>query len=155
MNWHKYFFNLIYPIRSKSKDPNTKVGCVIVGPDNEIRSTGYNSFVRGIKDDVPERLIRPEKYFWMEHAERNAIYNAARVGVPLKGCVIYMFGIPCMDCARAIIQAGIKEIRADYQEHQKWKSPRYDEAEMNRSMTLLLEAGVDLVWLYPEDINGK
>jgi dCMP deaminase len=100
-------------------------------------------------------LLRPEKYLWMEHAERNAIYNAARVGIPLKGCVIYMDGIPCMDCARAIVQAGIKEIRANYEEHQKWKSPRYDNAEMRRSETLLNEAGVILTWLYPEDIDGQ
>jgi len=53
-----------------------QIGCVIVGPNHEIRSTGYNSFPRGIRDDVPERLERPAKYLWLEHAERNAICNA-------------------------------------------------------------------------------
>jgi dCMP deaminase len=114
MNWHEYYLNLLDPIAVKSKDPNTKLGCVIVGPDNEIRSTGYNSFPRGINDNVPERLVRPEKYLWIEHAERNAIYNKALCGGPgLKGCRLYIGIIPCMDCARAIVQAGITEVIFD------------------------------------------
>lgn len=143
--WTEYFFNLIGPIKSKSKDPNTKVGCIIVGPDNEIRSTGYNSFPRGIIDTYPDRKERPEKYLWIEHSERNAIYNAARVGVPLKGCTIYMEGIPCMDCARAIIQAGIIRIIFDAKEHAKWNSPKYDQAMMTKSIEMLTEAGVRII----------
>jgi|SRR6185312_5060199 len=97
-------------IASKSKDPNTKVGCIIVDQDHIIQSTGYNSFPRGLKDNVPERLIRPEKYSWIEHAERNAIYQAARNGKSLRNCRIYLPFFPCLDCARGIIQSGIKEI---------------------------------------------
>lgn len=144
MTWCEYFFNLIPNIRSKSKDKHTQVGCVIVGPDNEIRSTGYNSFVRGINDNVPERFERPEKYFWMEHSERNAIYNAARMGMALKGCTIYMDGIPCMDCARGIVQAGIIRVMVNMVEHAIWKSPRYKAEELEKSLTLLKEAGVEV-----------
>ena len=96
--------------RARSKDPNTQIGCVIVGPNHEIRSTGYNSFPRGIRDDVPERLVRPTKYLWIEHAERNAICNAARAGTATEGCTIYVEIMPCMDCARAMVQAGITQV---------------------------------------------
>lgn len=116
MNWHEYYLNLLEPIAAKSKDPNTKLGCIIVGPDNEIRSTGFNSFprrVRDLRDEVPERFERPAKYKWIEHAERNGIYNAARCGIALKGCRLYIGIIPCVDCARAIIQAGISEVIYD------------------------------------------
>ena len=145
MNWNEYFFNIVKQVREKSKDPNTKVGCVIAGPDNEIRSTGYNSFPRNIQDDVPERLERPEKYLWIEHSERNAIYNAARVGIPLKGCTIYMQGLPCMDCARAIIQAGITRIVYDANEWAKWTSAKYNQEMIEKSITMLSEAGVEII----------
>lgn len=110
MDWDEYFMTLVYLIAMRSKDQSTHLGAVIVGLDQEIRSSGYNSFPRGINDYVKERQERPEKYYWFEHAERNAIYNSARVGIPLKDCIMYTQGIPCADCARAIIQSGIKEV---------------------------------------------
>ena len=111
MRWVEYFQNLAHQVKLKSKDERTQIGAVIVGKDKEIVSTGYNSFPRGIKDNVKERQERPEKYFWFEHAERNAIYNAARIGVSTKGCTMYLScGIPCSDCARGIINAGITRI---------------------------------------------
>ena len=85
MNWIEYFRNIAHQVKLKSKDNNTQIGAVIVGKDNEILSTGYNSFPRGINDLIPSRQERPEKYYWFEHAERNAIYNAARIGVSTKG----------------------------------------------------------------------
>ena len=101
MNWVDYFYKIAEQVKEKSKDKKTKIGAVIVGKDNEIVSTGYNSFPRGIDDNVAERQERPEKYFWFEHAERNAIYNAARIGVSTKGCTMFLTcDIPCADCAR-------------------------------------------------------
>ena len=88
--WDEYYLDICKVVAARSKDPNTQIGCVIAGPAHEIRSTGYNSLPRGIRDDVPERLERPTKYLWMEHAERNAIYNAARCGTPLEGCTLYV-----------------------------------------------------------------
>ena len=106
MNWVEYFYNIAEQVKEKSKDERTKIGAVIVGKDKEIVSTGYNSFPRGIEDYKKERQERPEKYYWFEHAERNAIYNAARIGVSTKGCTMYLTcGIPCADCARGIIKA--------------------------------------------------
>lgn len=111
MEWIKYFLEIAEQVKLKSKDQSTQIGAIIVGKDKEIRSTGYNSFPRGIDDNRPERQERPEKYFWFEHAERNAIYNAARVGIPLDGSTIFLTsGLPCADCARAIINSGIKEV---------------------------------------------
>lgn len=111
MNWNEYFKNIAEAVKLKSKDNSTQIGAVIVGEGNEIVSTGYNSFPRDINDDVVERQERPEKYYWMEHAERNAIYNAARIGVSTDGCTMYLTcGLPCADCARAIINAGIVEV---------------------------------------------
>ena len=108
--WNKRFMEVAFLVASWSKDPSTKTGAVIVGPDKEIRSTGYNGPVRGVDDDVPERYERPTKYDFFEHAERNALYNACLTGVSVKGCVMYATHAPCVDCARAIIQAGIKTV---------------------------------------------
>ena len=110
IDWDTYFMSLAYLVGMKSKDPRTRVGAVVVGPDNEIRSTGYNSFPRGMNDAVAERYVRPAKHLFFEHAERNAIYNAARMGQSLKGCRIYLPFMPCSDCARGIVQAGIGEV---------------------------------------------
>lgn len=111
MNWNEYFLGIAEQVKLKSKDLSTQIGAVIVGNDNEVLSTGYNSFPRGLDDSLQERQERPEKYFWFEHAERNAIYNAARVGIPLKGSKIYLTsGLPCMDCARGIVNSGIKTV---------------------------------------------
>ena len=108
--WNKRFMELAFLVASWSKDPSTKTGAVVVGPDKEIRATGYNGPVRGVDDDVPERFERPTKYDFFEHAERNALYNACLTGVSVKGCVMYATHAPCVDCARAIIQAGIKTV---------------------------------------------
>jgi len=83
MEWDDYFLNIAENVKLKSKDKRTQIGAVIVGKGNEIVSTGYNSFPRNINDSIEERQVRPEKYYWFEHAERNAIYNAARIGVSL------------------------------------------------------------------------
>ena len=145
MNWVDFFRNLAHNVKLKSKDERTQVGAVIVGKDKEIVSTGYNSFPRGIEDNRKERQERPEKYFWFEHAERNAIYNAARIGVSTKGCTMYLTcGIPCADCARGIINAGITRIfivrGASGATSEKW----IESAE--RSMEMFEEAGVNVQW---------
>ena len=70
MNWTEYFINIAHQVKLKSKDQKTQIGVVIVGKDNEIVSTGYNSFPRGLNDEVQLRQERPEKYYWFEHAER-------------------------------------------------------------------------------------
>jgi dCMP deaminase len=122
-----------------SKDRSRKVGCVVVGPNKEVRSTGYNGFPRRVSDVIEERHKRPAKYMWTEHAERNAIYNAARVGIPLEGCTIYMAWFPCIDCARAIVQSGITTLVSASQPD--LNDPKYGE-EFRTGLQLLKEAGI-------------
>lgn len=109
-NWDARFLNLALHIAQWSKDPSTKVGCVVVGPDREIRSTGFNGFPRGIADSVERLGDREKKYPLVCHAEENAIMHAARIGVSLKGCAAYVTWPPCTRCARSLIQAGIHQI---------------------------------------------
>jgi dCMP deaminase len=142
-SWDEYYLNICKVVATRSKDPNTQVGCIIAGPAHEIRSTGYNSLPRGIRDDVPERLVRPTKYLWMEHAERNAIYNSARCGTPLEGCTIYIELMPCMDCARAIVQAGIRAVVVSGERMSQYSSEYYDE-HFRLVEALFQEAGVSV-----------
>lgn len=107
MTFDKLFLEVAHTVAQKSKDLSTKVGCVIVGPDNEPRSFGWNGFARGVNDN-PDRMTRPEKYDWTIHAEANAVANAARVGIPLKDCKAYVTHFPCKNCADMLIQSGIK-----------------------------------------------
>lgn len=142
MNWKEYFRNIAHQVKLKSKDKYTQIGAVIVGADNEIVSTGYNSFPRGINDANDERQERPEKYYWFEHAERNAIYNAARIGVSTKGTTMYLTcGIPCADCARGIINSGIVCIFCERGEGAK--GPKWEESA-ERSWQMFDEAGVNV-----------
>jgi len=145
MNWNEYFLNIAEQVKEKSKDRNTKIGAVIVGPDNEIVSTGYNSFPRGINDGLEERQQRPEKYYWMEHAERNAIYNAARIGVSLRDTTMYLTcGIPCSDCARGIISSGIKIVYCKQQDTTRNRE-HWDE-HAKRSLQMFKESGVRVIF---------
>ena len=140
MNWDEYFINIAEQVKLKSKDKNTQIGVVLVGKNNEIVSTGYNSFPRGINDDVVERQEKPEKYFWFEHAERNCIYNAARIGVSTLGTTMYMTCcISCADCARAIISAGVEKIVL--RSGKGAMSPKWQESA-ERSNQMFKEAGI-------------
>jgi dCMP deaminase len=145
MEWTEYFLNIAEQVKLKSKDQSTQIGAVIVGEDKEVLSTGYNSFPRGLDDSKQERQERPEKYFWMEHAERNAIYNAARIGVSLKNSIIYLTsGLPCMDCARGIVNSGIKTVYCKQVCTTKNKD-KWDESQ-KKSLELLRECDVDVVY---------
>lgn len=124
-----------------SKDPSTQVGAVILGDTDEIRSVGYNGAPRGCAADEAgdDRGNRPEKYFWFSHAELNAITNAARVGIPLGGSTIFVTHPPCMDCARAIVQAGITRVivrRPSLEFANRWAE------HTRRSSRLFQECGV-------------
>jgi dCMP deaminase len=145
MTWPEYYLAIAESVKIKSKDIRTQIGAVIVGADKQIVSTGYNSFPRNIVDDNEDRQVRPEKYFWMEHAERNAIYNAALNGVSTKGTSIYLTcGIPCSDCARGIINAGIKKVYC--KEEDTTKNREHWDEHAKRSMEMFTEADVDVIF---------
>lgn len=141
MQWDQYYMDMLPMVAAKSKDLSTKTSCIVVGPDHEIRSLGFNGFPRGCQDDVPERLERPEKYFWTEHAERNAVFNAARAGIPLNGSTAYVSGLPCMDCARALIQVGC--VRIVYAHCDTFNTDQWKET-WKRVPVLCRECGVSL-----------
>lgn len=107
--WNEYFMEMAELVASKSKDPATKVGCVIVASDQVVAATGYNGIPRGV-EDKPERMERPAKYLWTSHAEENAVAHAARTGVSLKGSTAFVTHKPCCRCARMLIQAGVVEV---------------------------------------------
>lgn len=111
--WDARFIRLAREISTWSKDRSTKVGAVIVAEDKTPGPYGYNGFPRTIDDDQDDRHQRPVKYDWTEHAERNAIYNATRIGMALKNCTMYVTHVPCPDCARAIVQVGIVRVVVD------------------------------------------
>lgn len=128
-----------------SKDRSRQVGCVIVAPDNTVRTIGFNGFPRGLDDDDEARHVRPAKYRWTEHAERNAIYAAAKNGIPLANCRMYLPWFPCVDCARAIIQAGLAELVC---KEPDLSDPQWGE-DFRFSQELLGEAAVTIRFLSP------
>ncbi|MCH2170131.1 dCMP deaminase family protein [Myxococcota bacterium] len=138
--WDKRFLDLAQHIAGWSKDPSTQVGCVVVGTDREIRSTGFNGFPRGIEDNQERLADREQKYPLICHAEENAIMHAARVGVSLKGCTAYVTWPPCTRCARSLVQAGVTTVvyPKGCQVPERW----LDDFELSSAM--LSEAGIEL-----------
>jgi len=108
-SWHQYFISVASTVSTRSKDPSTQVGAVIV-KDKVIISTGFNGFARGENDSKIEFCSRDEKLKHTIHAEDNAIFNAARYGMKTMDTDIYITMHPCHKCTRGIIQAGIKRV---------------------------------------------
>ena len=144
----KYFLLTKYQAEIFSKDPSTKVGALILAPDSyEILSLGYNGMPRKIDETKPERWQRPIKYMFVEHAERNAIYNATRKGVSLDGAIALVTMFPCADCARGLIQVGISMLvctKPTKELIDRWG------AHFDVSTEMLQEAEVSI--LYVEDL---
>ena len=138
--WDFRFIELARHIALWSKDPSTKVGCVVVGEDREIRSTGFNGFPRGIDDDEDRLLDRDKKYPLICHAEENAIMHAARIGVSLKNSTAYVTWPPCSRCARSLIQAGVKEVVYP----DAGEIPERWQEDFNISNAMMKEAGVNV-----------
>lgn len=141
--WTERFLWLADLMAGWSEDRDFHVGAVIVGEGHEVRASGYNGLPRGVSDAEDARFDRAsgEKFFWIEHAERNAIYNAARAGTAIAGCSIYVNRFPCADCARGIIQSGIVRVVCP-------PRPEFDGAldhSFEVSERMLQEAGVEIV----------
>ena len=112
ISWDEYFMGVALLAAQRSKDPSTQVGACIVSDTNRILSTGYNGFPQGCSDDdFPwnrDESLGETKYNFVVHAELNAILNAG--GKSLVGSRIFVSLFPCHECAKAIIQAGVKEV---------------------------------------------
>ena len=110
ISWDEYFMGIAMLAAKRSKDPSTQVGACIVSPENIIISTGYNGMPKGCSDDeFPWDREGPEtKYPYVVHAELNAILNAN--GRDLRDSRVYVALFPCNECAKAIIQSGVREV---------------------------------------------
>ena len=110
LSWDEYFMGVAMLAAGRSKDPNTQVGACIVSPENIIISTGYNGMPKGCSDDTFPwaRTGEETKYPFVVHAELNAILNAT--GRALRGSRLYVALFPCNECAKAIIQSGVREV---------------------------------------------
>ncbi len=142
ISWDEYFMGVALLAAKRSKDPNTQVGACIVDQNNVILTTGYNGFPIGCSDDeFPwDREGDNTKYPFVVHAELNAILNAS--GKSLKGARIYVDLFPCNECAKAIIQSGIKEV--------VYLSDKYaDTPGVKASKLMLTTAGVKLTRFRP------
>lgn len=141
-DWDKRFIELSRHISTWSKDRSKKVGSVIVDDDKRVISMGYNGFPQFCDDDVEERHKKPLKLFYVVHAEANALYSANRSGVKTKGTTIYITFPPCSECAKGIIQSGIRRvvccpINSD-------KSSWVETTDVARKM--LEEAGIEITY---------
>jgi dCMP deaminase len=109
-SWRDYFISLAAVVASKSKDPNTQVGCVLVGLHENVLATGFNGLARKVQD-LPKRYEdRDLKLTMIVHAEANAVAAAARTGVNLYGCTAVVTKPPCPQCAALMIQAGVYRV---------------------------------------------
>lgn len=128
-----------------SKDPSTKVGAVAIDDNFNIIATGYNGPPRGVKD-LPERLIRPTKYFFASHAESNLVAQAAYLGHSLKGATVLLTPLfPCTHCCKMLIQSGVKRVICAYTPSDRWTE------EASYSKIMFDESGVEV--LYVKKVN--
>ncbi len=139
LSWDEYFMGVAMLASMRSKDPNTQVGACIVSPDHKILSMGYNGFPMGCSDDEypwsREGEDLQNKYFYTTHSELNAILNYR--GGSLDGCKMYVTLFPCNECAKAIIQSGIKYL--------VYQCDKYaDSLSVMASKRMLKSAGVEV-----------
>lgn len=142
-NWNKRFIELTKHIATWSKDKSIGTCAIIADKSNRIISLGYNGFPSGCNDEIQERYERPAKYLYTEHAERNAIYNAARTGARTEGCTMYLMWFPCADCARGIIQSGIDTLVCHKPD---LDTPKWGE-HFKASLEMFEEAGIKLEYI--------
>lgn len=155
--WDQHFLRLALLHSKMSKDPSTQVGSLIVGPDREILSAGFNGFPRGVQDTVERLNDRETKLKLMVHAEMNALLAAARTGMRLKGCSLYLAatdesgeiwgGPPCTRCLVEIIQVGITEIIS----YPVKSSPSKWHEDLKFSRNLIDEVGISYRERVPQE----
>ena len=136
------FMDVARLVSSWSKD-TTKVGAVIVDNEGIVVTVGYNGIPRGCNDLIKDRWVNPAKKLYAEHAEKNAIYHAVRHGKPVIGCTLYSTLFPCADCAKAMIQTGIKTVvttKPDFN-NKSWGE------SFKAAITMLKEAKVSIKYI--------
>lgn len=138
--WDLRFFEMAVLVSSWSKDPGTRVGAALVG-DKRILATGYNGFPSGIEDNPERYADREVKLAYTVHAEVNALLNAAKNGAKTEGSTLYATFHPCVNCAAAIIQGGIKRVVCPSVRSapERWRN------SFERARDLMIEAGIEIV----------
>lgn len=145
ISWDEYFMGIAVLSSMRSKDPNTQVGACIVSPEKKIIGVGYNGFPIGCSDDELPWAREGEwietKYPYVCHAELNAILNSPISS--LKGATLYVALFPCNECAKAIIQTGIRKVI--------YLSDKYRDTDATKASRKMMEsAGIELVQLIPQ-----
>jgi len=138
LSWDEYFMGIAHLSALRSKDPNTQVGACIVSPQRRVVGIGYNGFPNGCSDDEfpweREGDFAKTKYPFVVHAELNAILNSTQ---NLHGCTLYVSLFPCNECAKAIIQSGIRRI--------VYESDKYADSEATKaSKRMLMAANIEM-----------
>lgn len=136
-DWHQRFLDLCEHVATWSKDPSTKLGSVIVDDQKRVISMGYNGFPRGVLDSKDRYDDRPTKYLFVAHAERNALDNAPMM---VDNCTLYVTLEPCVECAKSIIQRGIKRVIT-------YRPIREDTFNWSISRQMFKESGVELIYV--------
>lgn len=141
--WDEFFIKMCYLIATKSKDLSSKIGSVVVR-DNIIISTGYNGFPKGVKDSIVRIKNRDIKYQISVHSEVNSLLFAAKYGAQLNGSKLYTSSLPCQNCGKHIIQAGISEVIYHKQFFDFWNQNMRPEWEKSNKLTktMFKEAGI-------------
>ena len=145
LTWDEYFMGVAVLSARRSKDPNTQVGACIVSPEKRIVGVGYNGFPAGCSDDIlpwnRQGKFLETKYPFICHAELNAILNS--ISRDLKDCTMYVALFPCNECAKAIIQSGIKEV--------VYLSDKYNDTDpVKAAKTMFHQAGIRTRSLQPD-----
>lgn len=137
LKWVKRYFETTDLIASWSKDPRTKIGAIVVAPDGHIVAQGYNGFPRGIEDSEARLNDRPTKHKLVVHAEANTLLSSLYNGVPVKDYTMYINSLCCSECAKIIIQSGIKKVYMIKRDDAFW-----DESH-NLSLDMFKECGIE------------
>ncbi len=137
MDWPTYLMGFAQHAARKSKD-STQVGAALIGPEGEVRLTGFNGPPKGVLD-LPDRRERPRKYLFAAHAEQNLIAFAAREGIRTAGCTVYVTHSCCSACARTLIQAGVVKVVVGT------GTTSMPDEEFEAAATMFREAGVKVV----------
>lgn len=150
LDWKK-LLKIAYEKALKSNDPSTQNGAILINDRGEILAVAINCFPAGVVESA-ERWERPLKYKVIEHAERNVCYCAAKNGVKTEGLIMVCPWAPCADCARAIIQSGVKKLVTHKQAYEL--SPERWKKDIDFALEMLHEAGVEVL-MYDGKIGAK
>jgi dCMP deaminase len=147
--WDSRFLRIAEEVRRWSKDPGTTVGCVLV-KERRILATGYNGFPANLSDSLPLYQNREYKLAVVVHAEKNALFNAAKNGANTESCTAYVTFPPCSQCAAALIQAGVRTVICPDPN----LSPERWRQNFLIASDILSEAGVRTLYYSEADLDG-